>query len=332
VLATRHVQIARDKGLYGALPISLGYLGSMRAHEGNLEAADSLLAESDAVIAKTGNPTFLTRLLLAGYRGDEAESSMLNEALEQAATARGFGLILTVCEYTTSLLHNGLGHYERALDAAQQASANDDVSLSLWSLPELIEAAVRSGKPESAVAAYDRFAERARAAGSDLARGMEARSRALVNDHASAEAAFDEAIELLGRTRLRLPFARARLLYGEWLRRENRRVDARVQLRAAHEMFSDFGANAFVERARRELAATGETVRKRTDEARGQLTAQEHQIAQLAGDGHTNPEIGAQLFLSPRTVEWHLRKVFMKLGISSRRELRGALPHAGRAA
>ena len=291
-----------------------------------------MLAESDAVIAKTGNPTFLTRLLLAAYRGDETESSTLNAALEQAATASGFGLILTVCEYTTSLLHNGLGRYETARDAAEQASANDDVSLSLWSLPELIEAAVRSGKREAAVAAYERFTERARAAGSDLARGMEARSRALVGEHASAEAAYDEAIELLGGTRLRLPFARACLLYGEWLRRENRRVDARVQLRAAYEMFSDFGANAFVERARRELAATGETVRKRTDETRGQLTAQEHQIAQLAGDGHTNSEIGAQLFLSPRTVEWHLRKVFMKLGISSRRELRGALPQTGRAA
>lgn len=328
VLATRHVELAREAGLYGTLPVSLGFLGAMRVHEGNLDAAAALLDESDAIIAKTGNPTYLTRLLLAACRGDETESSMLNEALEQAATARGQGLILTVCETTTSVLHNGLGHYDKALEAAQQASAHDDLSLWSWSLPELVEAAVRSGNHQAAVAAHERFSERARAAGTDLARGLEARSRALVSDNGSAEAAYGEAIELLGRTRVRLSLARARLLYGEWLRRQGRRVDAREQLRGAHEMFSDFGANAFVDRTRRELAATGETVRKRTDETRGELTAQERQIARLAGDGFTNPEIGAQLFLSPRTVEWHLRKVFTKLAISSRRELREALPRA----
>jgi DNA-binding CsgD family transcriptional regulator len=332
VLATRHVQLARRSGLYGALPLSLGYLGAMRVHEGNLGAAAALLAESDAIIAKTGNPTFLTRLLLAAYRGDEAESSVLNEALQQAATASGDGLILTVCEYTTSLLHNGLGHYERAFEAAQQATAVDDVTLSAWVLPELIEAAVRSGKREAAVAAHERFSVRARACGTDLARGLEARSRALVGEDGSAESAFVEAIDLLGRTRLAMSLGRAHLVYGEWLRREGRRVDAREQLRGAHEMFSDFGANAFVERARRELAATGETVRKRRDETRGQLTPQEQQIARLAADGHTNPEIGAQLFLSARTVEWHLSKVFQKLDISSRRQLRQALPSGAHAA
>jgi DNA-binding CsgD family transcriptional regulator len=326
VLAARHVQLARMSGLYGALPVSLGYLGSMRVHEGNLEAAAALLTESDAIIARTGNPTFLTRLLLAAYKGDEMESSMLNEALEEAATASGHGLILTVCENTTSMLHNGLGHYERAFEAAQQATAVDDVTLSAWVLPELIEAAVRSGRHEAAVAAHERFSVRARACGTDLARGLEARSRALVSEDGSAEAAYLDAIDLLGRTRLGLCLGRARLLYGEWLRREGRRVDARDQLRGAHEMFSDFGANAFVERARRELVATGETVRKRRDETRGQLTPQEHQIARLAADGHTNPEIGAQLFLSARTVEWHLHKVFTKLDISSRRQLRKALP------
>ena len=326
VLATRHVQLARRSGRYGALPVSLGYLGSMRVHEGNLEGASVLLAESDAITARTGNPTFLTRLLLAAYQGDETESSMLSEALEQAATASGHGLILTVCEYTTSLLHNGLGHYDRAFEAAQQAIAADDVILSAWVLPEFVEAAVRSGKREAAVAAHERFAARAHACGTDLARGLEARSRALVSVDGSAETAYLEAIDLLGRTRLRAALARARLVYGEWLRREGRRVDARGQLRGAHEMFSDFGAKAFAERARRELAATGERVRKRRDETRGQLTPQEQQIARLAADGHTNPEIGAQLFLSPRTVEWHLRKVFSKLDISSRRELREALP------
>jgi DNA-binding CsgD family transcriptional regulator len=326
VLATRHVQLARANGLYGVLPISLGYLGSLRVHEGNLNAAAALLDESDAIIAKTGNPTYLTRLLLAACRGDERESSMLNEALEQAATTRGHGIILTVCENVTSVLYNGLGHYERAFEAAQQASSHDDLSLWSWSLPELVEAAVRSGKRAAAVAAYERFSARARACGTDLARGMEARSRALVRDDGSAEAAYGEAIELLGRTRLRLSLARAHLLYGEWLRRKGRRVEARKQLRAAYEMLTNFGVNAFIERAGRELAATGETVRKRTDETRDQLTAQEQQIARLAADGYTNPEIGAHLFLSPRTVEWHLRKVFAKLGIRSRRELRDALP------
>jgi DNA-binding CsgD family transcriptional regulator len=332
VLATRHVQLARQSGLYGVLPVSLGYLGAMRVHEGNLDAAAALLGESDAIVARTGNPTYLTRLLLAACRGDEAESSMLNEALEQAATARGHGLILTVCENVTSLLQNGLGHYERALEAAEQACAHDDLSLWSWSLPELVEAAVRSGDHEMAVAAHERFSERARVSGTVLARGLDARSRALVSEDGSAEAAYGEAIELLGRTRVRLSLARAKLLYGEWLRRHRRRADARAQLRAAYDMFSDFGADAFVERARRELAATGETVRRRNDETRGQLTPQERQIARLAADGHTNPEIGAQLFLSARTVEWHLGKVFTKLGIHSRRELRGALPGSARAA
>jgi DNA-binding NarL/FixJ family response regulator len=332
VLATRHVQLARTSGLYGDLPVSLGYLGSMRVHEGKLEAAAALLIESDAIIARTGSPTFLTRLLIAAYKGDETESSMLNEALERAATASGHGLILTVCEYTTSLLHNGLGHYERALEAARQATEVNDVTLSAWALPELVEAAVRSGQREAAAAAHERLSASARACGTDLARGLEARSRALVSDDGAAEDAYAEAIDLLGRTRLRLCLGRARLVYGEWLRREGRRVDAREQLRVAHEMFSDFGTNAFVERARRELAATGETVRKRRDETRGQLTPQEQQIARLAADGHTNPEIGAQLFLSARTVEWHLSKVFTKLGISSRRQLREALPSGVHAA
>jgi len=152
----------------------------------------------------------------------------------------------------------------------------------------------------------------------------------LVSDELSAEPHYRQAIECLGRTRVRVELARAHLLYGEWLRREGRRVDAREQLRSAHEMFAAIGAQGFAERARRELVATGETVRKRTAETRDELTAQESQIARLAADGRTNPEIGAELFISPRTVEWHLRKVFAKLDIGSRKELRGALPDAGR--
>jgi DNA-binding NarL/FixJ family response regulator len=198
----------------------------------------------------------------------------------------------------------------------------------MWVLPELIEAAVRSGRPEVASAGLDRLAETAQAGRADLGLGLEARCRALLSQGQAAEDGYAEAIERLGRSRFRPELARAHLLYGEWLRRENRRADAREQLRTAYELLSAIGAAAFAERAQRELAATGETVRKRTPQARAELTAQETLIARLAVDGRTNPEIGAQLFLSARTVEWHLRKVFAKLGISSRRELGAALAAA----
>jgi DNA-binding CsgD family transcriptional regulator len=332
ILAVRHVQIARENGLFGVLPVSLGYLGALRVHEGDFHAAEALLAESDAVLAKVGGTTYLTKVLLAACRGDEPGLSAHTEAIERVATPAEQGLILSVCDYVTSILHNGFGNYARALEAARRASVEDELGVSSWALPELVEAAVRVGDRPVAIAAHERLAERARAAGTDLARGFEARSRALIGADGSAEAAYAEAIELLGRTRVRFHLARAHLLYGEWLRRENRRVDAREQLRVAYEMFSDFGADGFAERARRELAATGVRVRRRTDETRGELTPQEVQIARLAGDGYTNPEIGAQLFLSPRTVEWHLRKVFTKLEISSRRQLREALPSGAPAA
>jgi DNA-binding CsgD family transcriptional regulator len=201
----------------------------------------------------------------------------------------------------------------------------------MWALPELIEAAARSGKADLAGDALARLAETTRAGGTDFGLGIEARSRALLSDQAAAEDLYREAIARLGRTQLRPELARAYLLYGEWLRRQNRRTDARAQLRTAHHMLSAMGAEAFAERARRELLATGETVRKRTVETSSALTAQEASIARLARDGRTNPEIGAQLFLSARTVEWHLRKVFTKLGISSRRELRSALAQLGHA-
>ena len=217
-----------------------------------------------------------------------------------------------------------------ALAAAQQASAQDELGATSLSLPELVEAAVRSDQPQVAADALDRLSERTRAAGSEFALGIEARSRALVSEGAPAEGLYHEAIELLGRTRMRLEAARAHLLYGEWLRRENRRVDAREQLRAAHEMFSSMGADGFAERAARELLATGEKARKRRPDTRGELTPQEAQIAQLAREGYSNPEIGAQLFISPRTVEYHLHKVFTKLEISSRTQLDGALPGKAR--
>jgi DNA-binding CsgD family transcriptional regulator len=221
--------------------------------------------------------------------------------------------------YARSVLYNGLARYEAAAEAAERGLEHDPHIG--WSLAELVEAASRSGKPEVAAAALSRLEERARAADTDWSLGVLARSRALMSEGEVANAMYHEAIERLTRTRIRVELARAHLLYGEWLRRFGQRVDARDQLRVAHDMLSAIGADAFAERARRELQATGETVRKRAVQTRIELTAQEGQIARLARDGLTNPEIGAQLFLSPHTVEWHLRKVFAKLDIRSRKQL-----------
>jgi DNA-binding CsgD family transcriptional regulator len=223
------------------------------------------------------------------------------------------------------LLYNGLGHYDKALAAAELACEYDDIGVLGWSLAELVEAAVRSGQPARASDALRRLCETTRASGTDWALGTEARSRALLSEGETAENCYREAIERLGRTRMRPALARARLLYGEWLRREKRRRDARAELRTAHDLFDVMGIEAFAERARRELLATGETVRKRTAETVSELTAQEAHIARLAVDGRTNVEIGAQLFLSTRTVEWHLGKVYAKLEVGSRRELPRAL-------
>jgi DNA-binding CsgD family transcriptional regulator len=331
LLATRHVQIARDTGTLSVLPATLNYLTGLRIAEGDLGAAATLLDEADAIAAATGNArSVVARLTLAACRGDEAQASILIEALEREAPARGDGAVLTAGEVARALLHNGLGHYEKALAAAQQASAHDELGASSLSLPELVEAAVRSDRPQVAADALKRLSERTRAAGTDFALGLEARSRALMSEGAPAESLYREAIELLSRTRMRVEVARAHLLYGEWLRRENRRVDAREQLRSAHEMFSSMGADGFAERAARELLATGEKARKRTPDTRGDLTAQEAQIAQLAREGYSNPEIGAQLFISPRTVEYHLHKVFNKLAITSRMQLADALPNHAR--
>jgi DNA-binding CsgD family transcriptional regulator len=234
-------------------------------------------------------------------------------------------------EYARAVLLNGLGRYEDALAAAQRACEYEDFGMVNWSLTELVEAAVRGGRLDVANTALGRLEERTHAAGTDWALGIQARSRALVDDSEDADTLYREAIERLGRSRIVVHHARARLLYGEWLRRENRRLDAREQLRTAHDTFGRMGAEAFAERARRELLATGETIRKRTAETLYELTAQEAQVARLAVDGCTNPEIGAQLFISPRTVEYHLRKVFTKLDIGSRKELRGALRYASQA-
>ena len=301
---------------------------------GDFAMADSMAMEAEAVAQATGNPAGpYGPLLLAAWSGQETEARQLIAATTAAMVARGEGQWLTAAYWATAMLSNGLGRYDEALAAAGKGSEYPgELGLASWSMAELIEAAARTGQPERAANALQRLSEGTSASGSDWALGIEARSRALLSEGESAERLYREAIERLGRTRVRVELARAHLLYGEWLRRENRRMDAREQLRTAYRMLTAMGVEGFAERARRELLATGETVRKRTVEAAVELTAQEAQIARLAGAGHTNPEISTQLFLSPRTVEWHLGKVFTKLGVSSRRELRRALPDPGRVA
>jgi DNA-binding CsgD family transcriptional regulator len=325
-LTARAVTLARDSGALTALPVALTYRASVDVHAGEFTTAAALIQEADALSEATGNaPLPYTSLLLAAWRGQEAEASRLIEADLHGATARGEGRAVGLAEYATALLRNGLGRYEDALAAAQRACEHDDLGFFGWALIELVEAAARSGRVDVAATALARLEERTSAAGTDWALGIQARSRALLSEAEQADVLHREAIERLGRTRIVVHRARAHLLYGEWLRRESRRADAREQLRTAHETFSRIGARAFAERAGRELLATGETVRRQRSETRDALTPQETQIARLAADGRTNPEIGAQLFISPRTVEYHLRKVFAKLGLSSRRELGGAL-------
>jgi DNA-binding CsgD family transcriptional regulator len=258
-------------------------------------------------------------------QGREAEATAaITSAIGQAAA--GPHNLAIYAHWAAAVLYNGLGRYEEAAASARLAISNTFESwVSVWVLPELVEAASRVGDTACARHALDQLAETTQPSANDFALGIEARCRALVSDGVAANNLYREAVERLGCTKLRPELARAHLLYGEWLRRQGRRVDAREQLHTAHELFIAMGMEAFAERARRELLATGEKARKRTGDTRGDLTPQEAQIAQLARDGYSNPEIGAQLFLSPRTVEWHLRKVFAKLDISSRKELDTAL-------
>jgi DNA-binding CsgD family transcriptional regulator len=331
---TRQLQLAREAGALALLATALQGAGIVLTWRGELSEAASVVAEADAVTRATGvHIAPYGAMLLAAYQGREDEAFPLFKTTIDDATASGEGLGVQYARWATAVLSNGLGHYEEALAAARKASdAVPELFVSHWALAELVEAGVRTGNAGLAAQAADRLVEATRPSGADWGLGIAARSKALASERSAAEPLYAEAIARLGRTPLRPELARAHLLYGEWLRREGRRVDAREQLRSAYEMLSDLGAEAFAERARRELAATGMTVRKRTDETRDQLTAQEQQIARLAASGHTNPEIGAQLFLSPRTVEWHLHKVFLKLDIHSRRELREALPSGAEAA
>jgi DNA-binding CsgD family transcriptional regulator/tetratricopeptide (TPR) repeat protein len=325
---TRQMELAREAGALAPLSIALNGEGIVVAWSGDFPAAAGVVAEADAVTEATGTRIApYGGMLLAALRGREAEACALIDAAIRDATASGEGLAVQYARWATAVLYNGLGGYEQALSAARQASDDaPDLFLSVWALPELVEAAIRSGRPRLAAEACERLADSANVSGTDWGLGIAARSRALLSEAEAAESCYREAIARLRRTRLRTELVRAHLLYGEWLRRENRRGDARTQLRTAHDQFTSIGMDAFAERARRELLATGEKLRKRSVESRDDLTAQERQIAQLARDGLSNPEIGARLFLSPRTVEWHLHHVFTKLGIRSRRQLARALP------
>jgi DNA-binding CsgD family transcriptional regulator len=322
-LASHGVEVARETGALNVLPVMANYLAAFHVHAGRFATAAVLIEEIDAITAVTGLPPlkYSTGLLVAA-RGDLAEAEPLLDWAWENVSERGEGSALGQLGWFAALLRNGHGHYAEALAGARQACEHEDVMAYNSALVELVEAAVRSGEAEEAAAALARLCERTRAAGADWALGLEARCRALVDDD---EAAYRESIERLARTHAAFELARSRLVYGEWLRRAGRRIDARELLRGAHSDFTRFGAQAFAQRADRELLATGETARRITADTRDQLTPQEVQVARLARDGATNPEIGAQLFISPRTVEYHLRKVFRKLDVSTRRDLGDAM-------
>jgi DNA-binding CsgD family transcriptional regulator len=326
VLSTRQLDLVRRAGDISALPFVLADRSSVYAFLGDLKTAALLDEEVSAVTEATGIPAHLAgRLCLAALRGVEAEFSELVQRSVSEARARGEGVALSVAEFLSGTLYNGLGRYEMALSAALPAERFYTEAPAIWALTELIEAAVRCGQPERAQHAFELVQETTRAAGTDWGLGIEARCRALISDGDDVELLYQEAIERLGRTSIRVQLARTHLLYGEWLRRGRRRLDAREQLRTAYDLFKDFGVEAFAERARVELEATGERARKRVVETLGQLTSQESQIARLAAEGETNREIAARLFISASTVEYHLRKAFRKLDVKSRTQLANRL-------
>jgi DNA-binding CsgD family transcriptional regulator len=318
-LGARHARLARQAGALTMLPIALSYLAAHHIFAGELATAAALLEEADMITAATGNvPMADFSLLLAAWRGQA--TSQFDAAVQDAA-ARGEGLAIAGAEFAAAILHNGLGHYPAALAAAQQARDHDELGFGVWVLPELIEAAVRSGQAEAAAAGLRQLSERTSLSRSPWAHGIQVRSRALLTGGPAAEDLYQEAISLIGPSQMTVQLARTHLLYGEWLRRENRRTEARGQLRIAHQMLAGMGADGFAERAARELLATGERVRRRTTDPPAQLTPRETQIGRLAGEGLSNPQIAAQLFMSPRTVEYHLHKIFTKLAVSSRSQL-----------
>jgi DNA-binding CsgD family transcriptional regulator len=326
-LATRELAITRDAGALAVLPLALVARLYVDLNVGDLARAEQLIEELETVVDLTGSHMApYGALELAALRGRAEETLELIESRRTELETRGEGLGINLIHHATALLCNGLGRYEEAFDAARQAMGHpDELGGSTWLVPELIESAARSGNVADGRDALDRLSTTTRASGTEWARGIEARCRALLTDDEGADALYREAIDRLGRTRLRIERARAHLVYGEWLRRQPRRAEARDQLRTAHEMFSAMGTEAFAGRARRELQATGEAARGAGATPTTVLTAQEAKIASLASEGLSNPEIGLRLFISARTVEWHLRNVFTKLGIGSRRELARAL-------
>jgi len=327
LLSTRNLDVARASGALAPLSAALNAQRVLAIFFGDFETATSLGVEEVTVKEVTGARKGSNgAMLLAAYRGRPAEALDLIAANTSDAIARGEGLGLHHAYWAAAVLHNGLGQYTEALPAAEQAAQDQTPFVSASALEELIEAAARGGEAGRGADALRRLSVMTAVGGSDWAAGIEARLKALLSEGDEAEHYYADAVERLGRTPLRPALARAHLLYGEWLRRENRRVDARHQLRSAYDLFTAIGADAFGERARRELVATGEKVRKRDVDTVNDLTPQEDHIARLARDGRTNSEIGAQLFISARTVEWHLRKIFIKLAISSRRGLSHALP------
>jgi DNA-binding CsgD family transcriptional regulator len=325
-LAEQHLRLIRQTGALGDLANALGHRGQMHVFAGELALAASLNEALQEAMELTGSPLAPYHgAALAAMRGREAEARRLIDTARVEVTLRGEGAGLSFMDWAESVLYNGLRRYADALAASRRVIERGELNAVNWAMPELIEAAVRAGAPELAAETYRRLADQTRASGTDWALGISARSHALLVDDKRAEDLYSAAIDRLGRTRVAVDLARARLLYGEWLRRQRRRADARKQLRIAHDMFTGFGTEAFAERARVELEATGERARKRTVETLDELTPQEAQVARLAARGDANREIAAQLFISTSTVEYHLHKAFRKLGVKSRTQLKDRL-------
>jgi DNA-binding CsgD family transcriptional regulator len=325
-LSHSSVEIARETGTLSELALALSARAPILVLCGDLAAAAAAVSETESVEEATGiRSAAYGALILSAWRGRQSETTELIEMTEHDAEARGEGIGLAISAYARAVLCDGLGRYDEALAAAVTASEHREVVAENWGLTELIEPATRCGRTDLATDALDRLTAKARVARTDWALGIEARARALLAPRGDAERWFRTALAHLGRTRVRAELARTHLLYGERLRREGRRVDARAELGLAHELFTSMGMEAFAERAGTELIATGEKARRRIAKTRDDLTAHERQIAELAGDGLSNADIAARLFLSRRTVEWHLRHVFAKLGIRSRRQLDSAL-------